>query len=1311
MSVTLRVKRNDVSAATFTFPSKLINWSTLAHTWTLLGFGFGKNKGYFKKMSSAGNGSVNNIENDVDSWSDPEVLYVGWFDDKWDSSPDFIINSITMYNDHLPGMNQDYYMAPYFGKNFYNFIELGRDWGNGVRNGAETCDDGNWNTGDGCDDNCAWESGYTCKGGSASGPDTCSNGWVASTITETIDQALDCFDNNAVDGDGWDASWKVEAGYVWPYDGFAQISTCTDDWGDGILITSMGPSYCDDGDNEDGDGWDSTCTVEDHWECPGGTATSPSEWTEICGDGVVIVPTTGYCDDNGRSPGDGCSVAWAVENGWDCTLGDSSTASSCTEICGDGMRFNTLTTYCDDNNTTPGDGWDNNCNVETGWQWSGGDESTPDTCFDAWGDGKVVDPKVGYWDDNDKDPGDGCDSNCAVETGWDCTLGDFSTASVCTEEWGDGMRFNTLTTYCDDNNTTPGDGWDNNWAVETSWEWSGGDESTPDTCNDIWGDGIVIDPQPGFWDDGDQDDGDGWDSSWAVETGYTCAQDPITTTSSWSSETWGDGVVISPTAGHWDDGDQDPGDGCSASCVPEAGWVCTLGDSSTASVCTDDWGDGDIVKTSATYCDDGDNADNDGWSATCQIESGWTCTNDIGVTSTWKDLWGDGLIYSRPLNYWDDGNSDETDGCTNSWVVSPKWEWSGGDTSTADTCSDIWGDGFVVTPQTGYWDDGGTATGDGCDNNCNVESGWNWTLGGDTTASEWTEIWGDGKVMKPIAGYWDDGNTEDGDGCSSTWAPEADWTCTLGDSLTASVCSDLWGDGKVVKEATGYWDDGNGDETDGWTSSCVVQATYNWYNPDPLKPSEWYQETWGDGSIGDPYLTAYWDDGGNDDGDGCSSSWSIEIGFTCVGGGPGTPSVCSSWSIPNCSEWNTFDSSQCETWEDGYEKNDSGECIKSDSTSTDTDSSLTAYQELLAAIVGISCLKSLINLSSPNMMWTMVNQIQLLLLLILTKTSMPDRVHEFITSNGFTMLSFNFLNLEKLSFLKVPEEWLYSPQSDKNLEAIGIEAYSTYNNIFSILFITLCLLPLHMIVILLPKWKDLSYSQSEWKSKFGKFYNFAQSGLFEFLTFTVYLRMFLESYQHMLLASISEISNLDYGLSATFGIAIGTLAFLLTLLSLSFYLFFISGSTLTTHNFYSLEMIRGIRNTRKAKFYTVALLLRRIVFVTALISLKSYSKYTILTSLAIFQVIYFVRIITMLPYENQVENLVEITNEIFFIILSGSLFYWNTEDVWKGSAADGYIIILVANNAAVLSIILGKFINNPHSWLHKRGSQEILQEV
>lgn len=66
-------------------------------------------------------------------------------------------------------------------------------------------------------------------------------------------------------------------------------------------------------------------------------------------------------------------------------------------------------------------------------------------------------------------------------------------------------------------------------------------------------------------DDGNTDNGDGCDSDWQIESGYTCLGFPL---SEWSP--WPNSVVDGSET--CDDGNSSDGDGCSSTCEIESGW-------------------------------------------------------------------------------------------------------------------------------------------------------------------------------------------------------------------------------------------------------------------------------------------------------------------------------------------------------------------------------------------------------------------------------------------------------------------------------------------------------------------------------------------------------------------------------------------------------------------------------------------------------------------------------------------------------------------------------------------------------------------
>jgi cysteine-rich repeat protein len=174
-------------------------------------------------------------------------------------------------------------------------------WGDGIRVGAELCDDENSVDNDGCNSN--WgivESNFICVGGTATSSDT----WTT-----------------------WSTGYHPN-GSPTPHE-------WVETWGDGLRY---GDEVCDDGNTADGDGWSSDCrTVELNYICVGGTTTSidtwsecttgrkpndkttPDDWIPICGDGRKIDESW---DDGDVENEDGCSEFCIPEENWICVGGD-----------------------------------------------------------------------------------------------------------------------------------------------------------------------------------------------------------------------------------------------------------------------------------------------------------------------------------------------------------------------------------------------------------------------------------------------------------------------------------------------------------------------------------------------------------------------------------------------------------------------------------------------------------------------------------------------------------------------------------------------------------------------------------------------------------------------------------------------------------------------------------------------------------------------------------------------------------------------------------------------------------------------------
>ncbi|MFH2005676.1 MAG: DUF4215 domain-containing protein [bacterium] len=319
---------------------------------------------------------------------------------------------------------------------------------------------------------------------------------------------------------------------------------------------------------------------------------------------------------------------------------------------------------------------------------------------------------------------------------------------------------------------------------------------------------------------------------------------------------------------------------------------CSDDDGGTGPVC----GNGTIEL--GEQCDDGNTANGDGCSSTCQNEGGPEC--------------GNGTL--EPGEQCDEGNTSTGDGCSSTCANEPDPFCGDGTVNAGEECDDgntLDGDGCqgdCTNPVCGdaildpgeACDDGNNTNGDGCSADClSDESCGNGVLDPGELCDDGNQDntdgcpdgaagtcidaeCGDGFVWAGHEGC-DDGNTTAGDGCSASCDLETCGDgvvngtegCDDGDQNNNDSCPDgaggtcqaaVCGDGFVWNTDGGAegCDDGNTTSGDGCSASCVLEIC-------------------GDGIV-QAGLSEECDDGNTATGDGC--------GATCLWEACGAPADC-----------------------------------------------------------------------------------------------------------------------------------------------------------------------------------------------------------------------------------------------------------------------------------------------------------------------------------------------------------------------------------------------------------------------------------
>jgi len=333
-------------------------------------------------------------------------------------------------------------------------------------------------------------------------------------------------------------------------------------------------------------------------------------------------------------------------------------------------------------------------------------------------------------------------------------------------------------------------------------------------------------------DDGNQEDGDGCSAQCTIEEGFLCSNWPFPgfpcgAYADTCAPVCGDGLLVGNEVGKYnycDDGNFLPGDGCSWDCTPERGFVCASwsSDMNNLGDCADDLSFIDALGFS------------------CSSWSGYDCSSYFG--------------------YSEEELQAVQSACSNSCNVCNQ--------RLEGACWSVCGDGIRAGPE--QCDDGNGMNDDGCSSACTLESGWRCAqqLNGESLC---VPTCGDGVVT--LDEECDDGNTWSHDGCSAACKIECGWDCSAGD------CEPICGDG--MKRGHEECDDGNLRVDDGCGRDCRVESNYVCWSVVPANlcihplmrdfAADHCELGCGLG-VRDPLSMKQCDDGNLVAGDGCSSS-------------------------------------------------------------------------------------------------------------------------------------------------------------------------------------------------------------------------------------------------------------------------------------------------------------------------------------------------------------------------------------------------------------------------------------------------------
>ncbi|CAI2380784.1 unnamed protein product [Moneuplotes crassus] len=383
-------------------------------------------------------------------------------------------------------------------------------------------------------------------------------------------------------------------------------------------------------------------------------------------------------------------------------------------------------------------------------------------------------------------------------------------------------------------------------------------------------------------------------------------------------------------------------------------------------------------------------------------------------------------------------------------------------------------------------------------------------------------------------------------------------------------------------------------------------------------------------------------------------------------------------SIQNCNRCALGNHSICEACSDGYQNSDAQTlCSKVKSSAGAT--------QIVIAFIGasmiIATISSALSFTSINSIFCMMNSLQLTILLPLVPEYFSIKVLNFLNGMGFAMLSFDFIQLKDIPFIKTITNWVKYPQTNEYLKDIGMSSGSSLVNYFSLITFIILLIICHICVYLFTKCARKSEHE-----KCTKFFN----KLFEFFTFNIYIRIFIQAFVFTMLCIFSEIYSLNLK-TTTMKISSGSCIVMtivcLCLLLLSFYIYKRSFPEIDNDKYWMCkEFFNGVKHGKYSNLYTTIFLILRVMLVALVIfgkTIPSFFKATVFYSI---NIAYGGYLLVVRPYENPQDNIVECINQILFCSLTIPLSWLNTKSRWTSFYEDFYIAVFMASS------VIGSFV-------------------
>ena len=397
-------------------------------------------------------------------------------------------------------------------------------------------------------------------------------------------------------------------------------------------------------------------------------------------------------------------------------------------------------------------------------------------------------------------------------------------------------------------------------------------------------------------------------------------------------------------------------------------------------------------------------------------------------------------------------------------------------------------------------------------------------------------------------------------------------------------------------------------------------------------------------------------------------------------------------AVENCQKCSSSSGSTCEVWKSGFNLA-SGTCAAPQFGPSEEAKALGIF--ILVLIIATLFVVAALSLKNKTWMWSfwsMIGQIQMLILVFITRSVTSEDIRKILSTSNFTMNIYHYIYITNISFY----DWIFSnvkfALTRSSLNGVVLDSDSSIYNLYPVMTCILVLGLLHLIMLLVGK-QIMKISTDGKCTSFIKIVKWVLLKLNRIMTFGFYIRNAFLMCEFIMICSIYEIFQ-NNGNGAYHVVSL-IFAYFMVLLYVAFTIlvFYLSVSSYNAKNQGNsklIELFWGLKDSKIYRLYMVSFIIRRAVYTLFFVGLTSLSSKVVFGIITAFQFFYLSYILIIRPFKEIVVNAIEVLNESILLLLIFILNFFPQSGNWTSAQTNVYKVFIVFNFILIFLLVWGK---------------------